>query len=388
MDANKSDPTLESLLNAIAVNELDLQPDFQRGEVWDLKRRQRLVDTVLRKWYMPAIHIVVDPRDGKEAVLDGQQRLAALRDFVSGTFHVDGSIQPDDAEVRALEGAYFSDLSHARQRAFLTFAVPVVRLTNYKPQEPNELFFRLNQSYNLTPPEKRNALHGPARDQVKDLVNELAETLLTKETVGFNNHRLAYDDIVARTCVAVELGTLRKHINNDTVETYYRDQAFSADTLTAVRRAGTQLHEQIGLAGGHAKFNKGTLQTWLIYCHWAPQATGPLPDRLFADFEAERSRLRKGEGEQATSALRVEDLVRLYDDRASYRVTDVSSVLIRDAAIHLYSEARLGTRSVRGSDQFLRALASERGTAAQVLLDDYLAAVSWGDPLVPSRHHG
>ena len=166
MYARKSDPTLETLLNAINSGNLDLQPDFQRGEIWDGKRRQRLVDTVLRNWYVPAVHIVVDPRDGREAVLDGQQRLAALRDFVAGEFAVDGHIQPDDDEIRSLHGLRFHELPANRQHEFLTFDLPVVRLTDFKPQEPNELFFRLNQSYNLTPPEKRNALHGPARQSV------------------------------------------------------------------------------------------------------------------------------------------------------------------------------------------------------------------------------
>ncbi len=389
LDANKSDPSLETLLNAIDADELDLQPNFQRGEVWDGKRRQRLVDTVLRDWYVPAVHIVVDERDGREAVLDGQQRLAALRDFVANLFPIDGSIQPDDSDVRALDGLYFRDLSPARQRAFRTFVIPVIRLTHFKPQEPNELFFRLNQSYNLTPPEKRNALHGPARDQVKDLVNDLDRSgFLRKEVVGFNNHRLAYDDIIARTCVAVEMDTLRRHINNDTVERYYRDEAFSSETLFGVRQSSERLAHQIDVAGAHAKFNKGTLQTWLLYCYWAPQVVGEVPDELFVAFETQRLAARRGEGDQSIREAPIVGVVRMYDDRASYRVTDVSSVLIRDVAIHLFSEETFGTPSVRGSGALLSDLHSSPSLSTQALLDEYLAQSNWGEPLVPSGRVG
>lgn len=386
MKANKSDPSLETLLKAIDARELDLQPDFQRGEVWDAKRRQRLVDTVLRNWYVPAVHIVVEP-DGREAVLDGQQRLAALRDFVENKFPIDGTIQPEDEEVRELHGLYFHELSRTRQRAVETFVIPVVRLTDFKPQEPNELFFRLNQSYNLTPPEKRNALHGPARDQVRDLVVELQEGLLSKGVVGFNNLRLAYDDIVSRTCVAVEMGTLRRHINNDTVENFYRDNAFSTDTIDGIRRSSEVLAAQISNAAGHAKFNKGTLQTWLIYCHWAPVSTGPLDPYLFETFETERLRLRKGEP-GVNAPERIQDLIRLYDDRASYRVTDVTSVLIRDAAIHLFAQASFGAPGVRGSGAFLARLEDDHSTATQPLFDEYLTQSNWGQPLVPTRTDG
>lgn len=385
MDAKKSDPSLETILNSIESAELDLQPDFQRGEVWDRKRQQRLVDTVLRDWYVPAVHIVVDAEDGREAVLDGQQRLVALRDFVNDKYPIDGTIQPDDDEIRALDGKFFSELSRPRQRAFKLFVVPVIRLTNFKPQEPNELFFRLNQAYNLTPPEKRNALHGRARDQVKDLVNELMDGgLLRPERIGFNNLRLAYDDIIARTCVAVEMGTLRRHINNDTVEHFYRDEAFSAETLSGIRRSSAILEGQLEYAGGKSKFNKGTLQSWLIYCYWAPLVTGDLPENLFAEFETERFLVRRGESNANGVDDQLREVIRQYDDRASYRVTDVSSVVIRDAAIHLFSEARFGSKSVRGSGEFLHSLRSERSAATQSMFDDFLSESKWGDPLVLS----
>src|SRR5258705_310694 len=127
----------------------------------------------------------------------------------------------------------YRDLPDRVRRAVNRFVLPIITLTEYQPQEPNELFFRLNQSYNLTPPEKRNALHGEARNQVKDLVTELTKLgLLQQNRIGFTNGRLAYDDIVARTCVAIEMGTLRRHINNTVVEQYYRDQAFSESTIT------------------------------------------------------------------------------------------------------------------------------------------------------------
>jgi hypothetical protein len=74
MKLDKSDLQLETIVSRINAGELDLQPDFQRGEIWDTKRRQRLVDTILREWYVPAIHIVVDT-DGEEVVLDGSKGL-------------------------------------------------------------------------------------------------------------------------------------------------------------------------------------------------------------------------------------------------------------------------------------------------------------------------
>lgn len=222
MKISKSEPDLATLVSRIRAGELDLQPDFQRGEIWDRRRKQRLVDTVLRKWFVPAVHVVLDS-EGNEVVLDGQQRLVAFKEFLSDELRVDGKLEPASELISELDGARYSELPDTVRRAVDRFSIQVITLTDFEPQEPNELFFRLNQSYNLTPPEKRNALHGAARDQVKDLVAELSDTgLLQRERIGFSNGRLAYDDIVSRTCVALEVGTLRQHINNNVVEQYYR----------------------------------------------------------------------------------------------------------------------------------------------------------------------
>lgn len=383
MKLEKSDLQLETIVSRIEAGELDLQPDFQRGEIWDTKRRQRLVDTILREWYVPAIHIVVDS-DGEEVVLDGQQRLAAIRDFFADRVKIDGTIEPHDELVASLNGLKYSNLPFAVRKAVNRFVLPIITLSEYGPQEPNELFFRLNQSYNLTPPEKRNALHGKARDQVRQAVDDLSEIgLLDSSKIGFTNGRLAYDDIIARTCVAFELGNLRQHINNNVVEEFYRASTpFSDETIDSVRSSGVELLRQIDESGARVKFNKGTLQTWLIYCRWAPLADGSVPATLLKQFETDRALVKRGEQLPLSGGSRVlAAILQLYDDRASYRVTDVSSVLIRDLAVHLYSEIEFGTPSHRASSELLAALDREPGSA-QTLVAEYLDRVRWGDPLV------
>lgn len=379
MRAEKSEVDLETVVRRIQTGKLNLQPPFQRGDIWDRPRQQRLVDTILRGWYIPAVHIVVDSQ-GREEVLDGQQRLTAIAAFVDNQFVVDGSIPPRDGRIADLTGSRFRDLPASVQDAFLSSALSLVRLRDFKPDEPNELFFRLNQSYNLTPPEKRNALHGPARDQVRDLVGELESSgLLSSANVGFSNKRLAYDDIVARVCVAIDRSSLRRHINNNTVEDVYRSlQPFRDKTVAGLRTAAEQLMRQIESSPERIKFNKGTLQTWLIYCYWAPQVTGRPPAELLGTFEQERLLLRQGGRSQFPQ---VQGIVSQYDDRASYRVTDVSSVVIRDAAVHLFSEHVFGTPSRRHSDRFLNRAGRDQNVIASELLA-YLDEVSWGESLV------
>lgn len=382
MKIEKSELQLESVVSRISLREIDLQPDFQRGEVWDRRRRQRLIDTVLRGWYVPAIHIVVE-EDGAEVVLDGQQRLAAIRDFFQDELRIDGTIEPPDPRIDALHNKRFSELPEEVRRAVNRFVLQIITLTDYEPQEPNELFFRLNQSYNLTPPEKRNALHGKARDQVKSLVLDLiADGLLERQMIGFGNARLAYDDIVARSCVAIELGSMRRHINNKTVEEFYRAGSFSDAVLDGVRSAGGVLLSQLESAPDRIKLNKGTLQTWLVYCYWASVVDGSIPPYLVGSFERDRQDLRReGQLERTDVPAFIGEVVRIYDDRASYRVTDVSSVVARDLAIRLYAQTAYGSAPLKGSDRLLRTLAAAEPSEAQRLFFDFADTAEWGDPI-------
>ena len=381
MKLSRSELQLETIVSRIAANELDLQPNFQRGEIWDRRRRQRLIDTVLREWYVPAVHIV-QTEDGSEVVLDGQQRLAAIRDFLNDEFPIDGKTEPHSEFVANLHGLKFSQLPDAVGRSVRRFILQVITLTDFLPQEPNELFFRLNQSYNLTPPEKRNALHGPARDRVKKTVANLRDSgLLAPDVVGFANGRLAYDDIIARTCVAIEHNDLTIHINNNVVEEFYRNGDFSEETLERVERAGGLLLSQIERSDGRIRFNKGSLFTWLIYLDWAPYGPSVVPETLLADFEKERLESRAGRSDGlGAERRRARECVALYDDRVSYRVTDVSSVVIRDLAVHLYSCMMFGTQPTNGTDELLSSLHKSE-TSLQTLVSDYIETARWGTEL-------
>src|SRR5438874_10803932 len=94
-----SDPDVETLVGRITSGDMDLQPDFQRGEVWGRSKKQRLIDSILRDWHVPPIHIIENPTNKKQEVLDGQQRLTAIRDFVSGSFRIDGHTEPADPRI-------------------------------------------------------------------------------------------------------------------------------------------------------------------------------------------------------------------------------------------------------------------------------------------------
>ncbi len=343
-----SDPDVETIVSRIKSGDIDLQPDFQRGEVWGKLKKQRLIDSILRDWHVPPIHVIENPKTRKQEVLDGQQRLASIRDFVDGAFTVDGNTEPIDSAIRSLDGRLYDDLPEEWKRRFNQFTIRVFRIVDYEAIEPAELFFRLNQPASLTGAEQRNAFFGPVREQTKDLVKLFERGGQHKRFLAFSNSRMAYDDVLSRTALAVERRSLAEKITSADLDALYRsDKPLSEETLGLVKKAIRMLDSSMAKSTDPIpKFNKATLFSWLIFLVRGALAgnTSGFDSNVsrfltyFAsthslatvDIEASRRVLA-----QVAPAAR---LFSIYENRSSARVADVSSVILRDAIIWLIYE--------------------------------------------------
>ena len=341
-----SDPDIATIFRRIERKTIDLQPDFQRGEVWSVSKKQRLIDTILRGWHVPPVHLVAKG-EGKFDVLDGQQRLTAIRDFMQGQFPVDGYIEPLMPNFAAYDGQRFGQLPIGIQDQFEAFAIRVFELHDYTPAEPHELFFRLNQPMTLTEAEKRNAFIGAARNQVKELVEWASTRGMMSDRLGFSNARMAYDDLLARLLLTIEQGGLTEKVTALRITTRYRDKApfsdktmnLAKDALTSFLGAPLQDHE-----GQRLRWNKATIHTWLCLAAKLSRE-GLLAEyqaAFFGSVEAVESwRARRG---APTQHEQVEnDVLAIFHDRATARVADVSSVVLRDLTAWMMFQRLNGT---------------------------------------------
>lgn len=330
MKFNTQDPDIETIYRRIKEGDYDLQPDFQRGEVWTLKKQQRLIDTILRGWHIPPVHLV-SRAEGRSDVLDGQQRLTAIRDYMDGVFEIDGTIQPLASDLEQLDGLRYSKLPDGVRRQFKKFTIRIFELTDYGPEEPHELFFRLNQPTTLTEAEKRNAFIGGPRNQIKDIVTKFSEHGLTKDRIGFSNARMAYDDLVGRLMLTLENGTLLEKITAGRITERYRiTREFSPEVVHDTESSMSLLLSMPMLNGApQIRPNKATIHTWLCLISRLRVFNTPSDD--IEKFNEGVSWIEQ----HRWNHLEIEDpqissLLRIFHDRATARVADVSSVILRD----------------------------------------------------------
>lgn len=356
MKMEASDPDVATIVSRIHTGDLDLQPDFQRGEVWPTSKKQRLIDSILRGWHVPPIHVIEVEETATEEVLDGQQRLAAIRDFVNGEMVVNGRFAPDDETIMSLHGQTYAMLPDAARRRFDKFSIRFFRITDYEPEEPGELFFRLNQPVRLTAAEQRNAFYGPVRKQIKELVDYMDNLGFNKALIGFSNSRMSYDEVIARLCVAIENKTIAEKITARKLTVRYRSaDPFESLTTEYCRKAIEMLAKAIEIVDEPVRFNKATFFSWLWFFteinHSQINCEIDKLGTFLRDFEKIISVIHSSQnisgtclfGEFRISPEVARQLMQLYHDRSSSRVTDVMSVQLRDMTIWIFFVSFLGS---------------------------------------------
>ncbi len=86
---DQGDPEIDSLFKRYQKGRLNVQPLFQRQFVWDKVKSSRLIESALLDIPLPIVYLS-EEKDGKENVIDGQQRLTSFFSYnkweVSGWF--------------------------------------------------------------------------------------------------------------------------------------------------------------------------------------------------------------------------------------------------------------------------------------------------------------
>jgi hypothetical protein len=174
--SDQGDPEIDGLFGKYKRGKLVTQPDFQRYFVWDKTKCGRLIESALLDIPLPIIYLS-EENDGKEYVIDGQQRLTAFFSFMDGIFPLDSR----DFKLTGLKvfpelnNKLFKEMDEQVQDKIRYYKIRTI--TFRKESDPNlkfEIFERLNTgAVSLNDQELRNCIYrGPYNDLLKDLAND------------------------------------------------------------------------------------------------------------------------------------------------------------------------------------------------------------------------
>lgn len=149
--------TAEDVVRRIEKGRFVLDPDFQRGFVWDTKKQSRLIESILMRIPLPVFYVAEDPQ-GRLVVVDGRQRLTTLQRFIQGDLRLDLEDRP------ALHRRHFTDLAVSLQNRVEDCQLLFYIIDHAVPERARlDIFERVNGGEKLTRQQMRNAIYnGPA----------------------------------------------------------------------------------------------------------------------------------------------------------------------------------------------------------------------------------
>ncbi len=201
-------------------------PDWQREEVWDLARKQLLIDSILRGWRLPKFYFLVSNSNPPTYdVVDGQQRLAAIFEFLDNELELSA-----DTAVR-FGGKLYKELSPEISDQVDDFVIDYDEIQDATDDDLMEFFQRLQNGLDLNSSEKLNAI----QSNLKDFCRKMARHDFFKKHVAFSDKRYAHFDVMAKVATLEVEGHGAGLRYEDVKQVFETNRLFSNQSQVAKR---------------------------------------------------------------------------------------------------------------------------------------------------------
>lgn len=211
--------------------ELELKAPFQRNPVWTDIQKAYLIDTILHGLPIPELYMQDSGNEeGEEQhiVVDGQQRIRAVLDFLTGKLKLEG----DDITPR-WSGLSFEELEPNEKKAIFNYKFVVRILPSMDDESLRKIFTRLNRNVvALNPQELRNATYwGPFIKAIQYIADEQS-FWADSGLFSANDHRRMLDhEFISELAVAFLHGPQNKKDKLDQTYQIYEENFEDKDNL-------------------------------------------------------------------------------------------------------------------------------------------------------------
>ena len=168
---------LETLVKKLNKGIIKLNPDYQRNHRWGNVESSKLIESLILNIPIPTVYLSQDIDVDEEveedvsrySVIDGQQRLTAIKKFMNEKFALEGL-----EVLKPLNGLHYNELPPFLVRRLEERTIKCLRIdSTVDSQVKYDIFERLNSgAVKLESQELRNAIY---RGKFNDMIKELAK---------------------------------------------------------------------------------------------------------------------------------------------------------------------------------------------------------------------
>jgi len=179
--------SIKKLYELFCDDKIDVDREYQRGEVWTDKKCNKFLDTIIMtKFHIPVIAINKTD-DGVYHVIDGKQRLTTIFSFINN------KIKFNDNFFNKTTSKLVSKI----RNEFLSYKITVVLYNNIDYEQECEVYERINNGESHSKSQKRVAKAKTKQLNLK--FKELKNRLLTSKNSQVKSH--SHDVAVELICI-------------------------------------------------------------------------------------------------------------------------------------------------------------------------------------------
>ncbi|MBP3977128.1 DUF262 domain-containing protein [Microbacterium sp. BLY] len=203
--------------------QLQLSPEFQRNAIWPRPAKAYLIDTILTGNPIPVLYFQrsVSAQTGRieYTVVDGQQRLSAVMDFLANRFSLTESEDQPWSRLR------WKGLSAEDRSKVLEYDFVIQELSGFSPASIRAMFARMNRFVVALNPQERR--HAGEDGEFKKLAESVGRWSHWKRMGVVSTQaakRMKSDELAAELLILIQEGPQDK---KQSIDLYY--DAYSAD---------------------------------------------------------------------------------------------------------------------------------------------------------------
>jgi len=152
---------LAAIPKHFASGKIYINLDYQRGDVWKHSQKVELIRSIQNRYSIGVLVLFINDEKRFE-ILDGQQRLLAIRDYLTGKLDLSDSDIPK-----------YADLDFTEQTLLDAYCVFYLKLKSHDPETREEdivqTFLRLQEGTPLNKAEKISAYRGIFKDTFREV---------------------------------------------------------------------------------------------------------------------------------------------------------------------------------------------------------------------------
>lgn len=271
--SNASIPIMSVLndINTVSFGGLDLQPPYQRGYVWNDDFKDKLIYSLVKQYPTGNISVRVldnaNQKGAKSEVVDGQQRLTTIRDFVSNNYIIKSEwsrriieVIKDYYETAGVSDAAvdrlvkklsnkgkvhlkYSDLPDVIKGNITSYNIPMTYIADSTDEQVREYFRFLQNQERLRAGEIINSMPATNLEGFLDSISDKEKFL---DIIGFDDNRAEFDKIFYSVIGLFDL-KLSFGTTDKTIQSYAAKAEKPSTGIAKTERMVAQINEIIAI---------------------------------------------------------------------------------------------------------------------------------------------